>query len=227
MARSRNIKPSFFVNDDLARITPLGRLLFIGLWTIADREGRLKDKPEKIKVQVLPYDKVNVNQLLQDLHDAGFILRYEAENCLYIQVINFHRHQNPHIKEQASELPAPDIHHTSTVQEQEKHGSCPADSLNPLIDSLSTGGRPVKKPNRFTPPSIDEIKQYCKERNNNLDAEQIHDFYTAKNWYIGKNKMKDWRAAVRTWEKRTRDSPKPPEYRNYTDDPDMKEATGY
>ena len=60
-----------------------------------------------------------------------------------------------------------------------------------------------KKNNRgkFIPPSIDEIKEYCKERNNNIDAEQFHDFYSSKNWFVGKNKMKDWKAAVRTWER--------------------------
>ena len=46
------------------------------------------------------------------------------------------------------------------------------------------------------------IKQYCLERNNGIDAEQFFDFYESKNWYVGKNKMKNWQAAIRTWEKR-------------------------
>ena len=52
------------------------------------------------------------------------------------------------------------------------------------------------------PPTIDSIQGYCIERKNNIDPNQFFDFYTSKNWMIGKNKMKDWRAAVRTWEKR-------------------------
>jgi len=55
-----------------------------------------------------------------------------------------------------------------------------------------------------SPPTLDEVKAYCQERKNQVDPEQWFDFYTAKNWYIGKNKMKDWKAAVRTWE-RSRD----------------------
>ena len=51
-------------------------------------------------------------------------------------------------------------------------------------------------------PSIEEIKQYCLQRNNGIDAEQFFDFYESKNWYVGKNKMKNWQAAIRTWEKR-------------------------
>lgn len=53
---------------------------------------------------------------------------------------------------------------------------------------------------RFTPPSVEEVKQYCKDRNNSVDPESFVDFYSSKGWMIGKNKMKDWKAAVRTWE---------------------------
>ena len=56
-------------------------------------------------------------------------------------------------------------------------------------------------------PSIEEIKQYCLDRNNGIDAEQFFDFYESKNWYVGKNKMKNWQAAVRTWEKRKQQNP--------------------
>ncbi len=74
---------------------------------------------------------------------------------------------------------------------------------------------PKKKSRKtFTPPSIDEIKQYCKERNNNIDPEQFHAFYSAKGWMVGSNKMKDWKQAVITWEKRDKsDSGNIPEYR--------------
>jgi hypothetical protein len=54
---------------------------------------------------------------------------------------------------------------------------------------------------RFTPPELSEVITYCQERNNSVDPEKWYDFYLSKNWMIGKNKMKDWKAAVRTWEK--------------------------
>lgn len=60
---------------------------------------------------------------------------------------------------------------------------------------------------RFKKPTIEEVKNYCNERNNNIDPEAFIDFYKSKNWYIGKNKMKDWKAAVRTWEKREKSKP--------------------
>lgn len=58
---------------------------------------------------------------------------------------------------------------------------------------------------RFVPPSIDDITAYCVERKNGLDPQSFFDFYAAKGWSIGKNPMKDWKAAVRTWEGRRRE----------------------
>ena len=57
-------------------------------------------------------------------------------------------------------------------------------------------------PKRFVPPSVEEVQAYCTERGNGIDAEAFIDFYTSKNWYVGKTKMTDWKAAVRTWESR-------------------------
>jgi predicted phage replisome organizer len=57
------------------------------------------------------------------------------------------------------------------------------------------------KRKRFTPPTLEEIKAYCCERNNGVDAQRFIDYYTSNGWQVGKNKMKDWKAAVRTWER--------------------------
>jgi len=107
MARSRNIKPGFFLNDELAECDPLARLLFAGLWCIADREGRLEDRPKRIKAEVLPYDDCDIDQLLNQLAEHGFIIRYEIAGSQYIQIVNFLKHQNPHYKESESIIPPP------------------------------------------------------------------------------------------------------------------------
>lgn len=133
--RARGIKPGFFKNEALAECTPLARLLFAGLWCLADREGRMEDRPKRIRAELLPYDDGSVDDLLTELHDAGFILRYTAAGGRFIQVVNFGKHQNPHCKEQGSTIPAPDLHGASTVQTPDKNRTCPADSL--FSDSLN------------------------------------------------------------------------------------------
>lgn len=60
---------------------------------------------------------------------------------------------------------------------------------------------PKKRASRFSPPTIEEVRAYCEERGNNVDAEKFIDFYTSNGWKVGKNSMKDWKAAVRTWER--------------------------
>lgn len=136
MARARNIKPGFFKNEELAELSPLTRLLFAGLWTLADREGRLEDRPKRIRAEILPYDDGSVDEMLNELHRAGFILRYSSGDKRLIQIENFSKHQNPHCKEPDSTIPAPCKHGASTAQEQNQNRSCPADSLNPITDSL-------------------------------------------------------------------------------------------
>lgn len=106
MPRSRNIKPAFFVNEKLADKDPLARLAFIGLWCLADREGRLEDRPKRIKAELLPYDNCDMDVLLESLNDGEFIMRYQVDDKPYIQIINFIKHQNPHHKEVASVIPS-------------------------------------------------------------------------------------------------------------------------
>jgi hypothetical protein len=131
MARARNIKPGFFANEELVELPFSTRLLFIGLWTIADREGRLEDKPKRIKMNIFPADDIDVNAALDELQASGFLARYEVDGAKFIQVLAFRKHQNPHKDEKASLIPAQGEHGASTVQTPESHPANPADSLIP------------------------------------------------------------------------------------------------
>ena len=138
MARSRNIKPGFFKNETLAECQPLARLLFAGLWCLADREGRLEDRPKRIRAELLPYDDGSVDEMLNELHGAGFIVRYEAGGNRFIQVMDFTKHQTPHHKEQASTIHSPDLPKSSLGHTPDLPSSCPSDSFNLIPDSLNT-----------------------------------------------------------------------------------------
>lgn len=63
-----------------------------------------------------------------------------------------------------------------------------------------------EKADRFIPPDANQVQEYCDSRNNGIDAQTFVDFYTSKGWMVGKNKMKDWKAAVRTWERNSKRS---------------------
>ena len=87
---------------------------------------------------------------------------------------------------------------------QIKKGVSLKKQVNPILENAKDNNTIVNNNTTYSnkKPSIDEIKQYCLQRNNGIDAEQFFDFYESKNWYVGKNKMKNWQAAIRTWEKR-------------------------
>ncbi|WP_425318297.1 hypothetical protein [Pseudomonas nitroreducens] len=118
MARARNIKPSFFKNEDLADLPPFDRLLFVGLWCLADREGRLEDRPRRIKIELFPGDGYDVEVGLANLQGKGFIDRYEVAGFTVISLPNFARHQSPHSTEKDSELP--DCNGYLTVNERHR-----------------------------------------------------------------------------------------------------------
>lgn len=66
---------------------------------------------------------------------------------------------------------------------------------------VADAGAMHKKTKKFVAPTVEEVSAYCRERGSNVDAERFVDFYTSNGWKVGKNPMKDWRAAVRTWER--------------------------
>lgn len=68
-------------------------------------------------------------------------------------------------------------------------------------DKVSREESVVEKRKRFSPPTVEEVAAYCDERGNNIDPQHFVDYYSARGWMIGKNHMKDWKAAIRTWEK--------------------------
>ncbi len=165
MARARNIKPGLFKNEILGVADPLYTLLFEGLWLLADREGRLEDRPMRIKAEIFPYrEGLNVNAMLDWLQSQGFIVRYSAGGVSCIFILEFRKHQNPHKNETESELPSPDERDDESEDigreleclgtTSEKIGTAPADSLfsDSLIpdslnsDSLSSAGGAVALP---------------------------------------------------------------------------------
>ena len=75
--------------------------------------------------------------------------------------------------------------------------------------------REVKQPKKFKPPTFEEVAEYCRERQNKVDAQRFIDYYTANGWKVGRNSMKDWKAAIRTWEKTSFDN-KPAQQKKYS-----------
>lgn len=175
MARTRQIKPAFFKNELLAECNVFARLLFIGMWTLADKEGRLEDRPMRIKAEVFPYDNIDVKDLLSSLSEKGFIKRYEILGQSVIQILNFVKHQHIHNKEQDSELPEYKEEYklqekppTSTVQQPNLP---PLTTLNPIPNYPTSELPKPDQQEKLTLPDWlpkKEWSDYCKHRGKKL-----------------------------------------------------------
>lgn len=91
---------------------------------------------------------------------------------------------------------------TQKSQEEEEKEEDKEKDKDEEEDKTKTKKKTVGASPRFTPPTVDEVRDYCDERHNNVNAERFVDFYESKGWRVGSQPMKDWRAAVRTWENR-------------------------
>lgn len=97
----------FFRNRELSHLPYSTRLLFVGLWTLADKSGVLLDHPGVIKASIFPWDAVDIDKALADLHIAGAIVRYISSGMACISICNWEQYQNPHTREPRGTLPKP------------------------------------------------------------------------------------------------------------------------
>lgn len=187
MARARNIKPAFFENEVLGTADPMLSLLFIGLWMLADREGRLEDRPLRIKGQIFPHrDLPEFNGYLTVLERMGFIERYEVGDFKLIQVVKFKKHQHVHHTERESTLPG-----KNHMEQQVNKGAesltvkaplptryTPSDILNTEILNTDTNLIADTSPPSVASPSVPEGPDAAVAKNRNgVPYQKIVDLY--------------------------------------------------
>ncbi|MAO23828.1 MAG: hypothetical protein Unbinned3818contig1000_15 [Prokaryotic dsDNA virus sp.] len=215
MPRARNIKHSFFENDSLAEIDPVGRLLFIGLWTIADFKGDLEYRAKKIKAQILPYDDCDIDEIVINLDLSGFITTYNVDGVSYIHINKFTKHQNPHPNERkkGSEIPAYDLECSQAIDlkgvaiNPDSIDKNKCEPLSDRADSLSLIPNipiPKEKKKKFSPPTEQQLTEFLISLNwpadNGATARAMIDYYAQQGWKLSNgNMMKDWNAAARGW----------------------------
>jgi len=222
MARARNIKPGFYKNEDLAECSIWARYIFPGLWMLADREGRLEDRPKRIKGELLPFDSQDVEPLLRELADRGFIVRYKIDGASFIQISKFSEHQAPHYSEKASVIKPhysekPIVINPPLLQEHSKgkpaikRGSQPPDSLIP--DSLIPE-KSLVRASRGARLSLESLpaewRDFCAKERTDLVPEEtfnrFRDYWIAK---PGRDGLKvDWLATWRNWVRNEKHEPR-------------------
>ena len=207
MSKKRYVNTTFWRDDYISSLDPSEKLLFLYLLTCPDTTiAGVYQIPIKIIAADTGFDKDMIVKILERLERDGKVLYRDG----WIAIKNFLKHQseNPSVRagveRELVSVPQDMIDFVTACRQ-------PVDSLSdPDIVKyskvkLSKGESKVKQA-VFNPPTPDEVQAYLdSQKAKFFDGEQFCDFYTARGWLIGKNKMKDWRAAVRTWIRRDKE----------------------
>ena len=224
---NRMIKDSFRTSDKVNALTDFQFRLWVSLITYVDDYGRGDARAAVIKGSCFPLrEKVTVkdiNAALAALAATGCIGLYEADGRPYLYFPNWERHQT--IRNKRSKYPEP----TSDSNLQTIENNCIQLRANvPVIQS-----NPIRiqseyeRERRFAPPSLEEVTEFVRENGLECDPEAFYDYYQGNGWRVGKNKMKDWQAAVRSWARREAEfgkKPKKPKEIHVLDDTDRDYA---
>ena len=215
MAIYRQVYITFWQDPFIMELTPEEKYFYLYLMTNSKtKQCGCYELPKKIMEFETGYNRETVDKLLERFIGYGKIMYDEkTSEVLLVNWLKFNPINNVNIEKCVNK-------EIVTIKSADLLGV-----LKGLIRGLDTPTKKEeqeeeqeeekeqtetkKKVNRFTPPTPDEIKAYCKERNNKVDPDRFHDFYSSKGWMVGKNKMKDWRAAVRNWEREEGKAPEP------------------
>lgn len=222
---NRILKESICTSDSVDSLSWFEEVLFYRLIVNCDDYGRFDGRPAIIKNRLFPLKESltakAISKAVNTLVIAGLVVLYEFEGKPYLYLPTWNDHQN--VRAKRSKYPSPEgcvIAHENicnhmyadvpVIQSESESNNIPP--YSPKGECSPTGEAPPHS-RRFIPPDADEVEAYCRERNNHIDAQRFVDFYASKGWKVGKEPMKDWKAAVRTWERRNdtpaRASPRP------------------
>lgn len=207
---NRIIKESICTSESLAELSDFEFRLWVGLITQADDAGRGDARPAIIKGRVFPLrERVTVKEIDNALHGLaakGCVTLYMVGGRPYFWFPTWSEHQR--IRDVKPKYPGPE-----DADEKEQSaadcGELPQIAADCGLNPIQSNPNPNPNPNtreyraaRFTPPTVEEVMSYCLEQGYQTDAQQFVDFYASKGWKVGQSTMKDWKAAVRTWERR-------------------------
>ena len=224
MAERRMFAKTIIDSDAFLDMPMSARLLYYDLSMRADDDGFMNAPKKVMRMIGATQDDLSILALRK------FIIPFESG----VVVIKHWKIHNYIRKDTYNETKYKEEKATLTLDENNAYTQGITTDRLPPVDGPSTQDRlgkdrlgkesieeekPAKR-KRFTPPTVEEVSSYCLERKNGIDAQSFIDYYAARNWYLGKTKMTDWKAAVRTWENR-RKADKPQQgftYNDYTEE---------
>ena len=196
MPRGRMLSKSISKSEKVAKLSVEGKLLFTWILPHVDVQGRIEADVWTIKA-IVPYvDEITpktIPELLTQMHKAGLIIYYGDEHK-YLQIVDFLKYQKVRTDQEApSHIPAP-------TEQQSRNG---VETFLPPLNVSKGNVSKGKGIERFTPPSLADLVSYKKEIGAVFTEPEVFlNHYIGNGWFVGKTKMKDWKATFRNWEHR-------------------------
>lgn len=201
MARIRSIKPDFWDDEKLARISLQSNLLFIGIWNFCDDKGVIKRNAAWIKSKVFPAREelrlIDVKNWIEELVQARMLIPFDYENEGYYKVRTWERHQKID-KPNQSKIP---VNLLSTIEINSTNIPRTLDD-DSCLERKGEERRGKEGRERAKPPSHEEVLNYSLSKNYPLkEVNKFYAHYSANGWVQGKSKasIKDWKAAMNGW----------------------------
>ncbi len=217
---NRIIRETICTSDSIDGLSWFEEVLFYRLIVSCDDFGRYDGRTAVIKNRLFPLKEnltlKTVENALHGLASAGLVVLYESQGGRFLYLPTWGKYQQQRAKVSKYPEPSADILHQldgvskQTIADDSKCNQVIAnvpviENRESRIDIRESGSENNAREARFSPPSLPEVQAYISERGSAVDAQQFVDFYASKGWMVGKNRMKDWKAAVRTWEKRRKE----------------------
>ena len=203
---NRLLKESICTSDNIDRLSAFHETMFYRLMVNCDDYGRMDARHKILSAKLFPLKDISAAKIedgLKAMMAADLVLLYEVDGKPFLQMKTWERHQQ--IRAKKSRYPGPESARGQMISNDIKCDQMISDDIkcsrNPIQYESNTNPKREKQ-TRFSPPTLDEVRAYCAERGGKVDAERFMDFYTSKGWKVGSQPMKDWKAAVRTWEQR-------------------------
>lgn len=203
---NRIIKESICYSEDIDKLSSFEETVFYRLLVRVDDYGRIDARPNFLKSMLFVtkqgITEKNVQDAVFKLASIGLVRLYEVDGKSFLLFPKWNLHQR--VRNSKEKYPAPqnESDFKSSPQVAASRGELPPESNpNPNPNpNPNISGRVNAPHKKFIKPTLEEVTDYCTQRKNRVDAQKFINYYEANGWKVGRNQMKDWKAAVRNWE---------------------------
>lgn len=202
MARKRMIDPNIWQSEDFGKLSLLAKMVFIGLFSLADDEGRGRANPVYLKSTLFPYEEsmrsADITKTLFEISSNMSVIFYSYDGSDYYSLYNWNEWQKID-KPTDSKLPAFD-ESNKEIRRLFAEGSTKTSRVLSPNKKRIENNKKEKEEKAFVSPTLQEIQEYVKEKGLKIDAKQFYDYFTEGNWVDSKgNKVKSWKQKILTW----------------------------